>query len=83
MYLKHHRSTLYQTTSFLDWTKFKVFADDNSNVAKIKISLFDMVEYTMEKGKKNAGYQQFLLFPVFSTDTAFGVVKISDCVLKG
>ena len=43
-------------------TKFKAFADDNFNVAKMMISLFDRVENTVGKGE-NAGYQHFLLFP--------------------
>ena len=28
--------------SFLDWTKFKAFADDKLNAAEIKISVFDI-----------------------------------------
>ena len=43
-------------------TKLKAFADDESNVAKIKISLFDRVENTVGKGE-NAVYQHFLLSP--------------------
>ena len=54
--------TQYQTTIFLDWTKFKAFADDKSNVAKIVIFGFDSVENIIGKGE-NAGYQHFLLFP--------------------
>ena len=44
-----------------DWTKFKAFADDKLNVAKIMISDFDGVENIVRKGE-NAGYQHFLLF---------------------
>ena len=47
--------------NFLDWTKFKAFADDKSNVAKNLIFLFDRVENIVGKGE-NAGYQHFLLF---------------------
>ena len=43
-------------------TKFKAFADDNLNVAKMTISVFDRVENTLGKGE-NAGYQHFLVFP--------------------
>ena len=46
----------------LDRTKFKAFADDKLNVAKILIYVFDRVENIMGKGE-NAGYQHFLLFP--------------------
>ena len=53
---------LYQTTTFLDMTKLKAFADQKLNVAEITISLFDRVENTVGKGK-NAGYQHFIRFP--------------------
>ena len=43
-------------------TKLKAFADDNLNIAKMTISLFDWVENTVGKGE-NAGYKNFLLFP--------------------
>ena len=46
--------TIYQM-SFLDWTKFKAFAEDKLNVAKIMISAFDQIENIVEKGE-NAGY---------------------------
>ena len=36
----------------LDVTKFKAFAEDILNVARITISLFDVVENTGEKGGK-------------------------------
>ena len=46
------------------WTgrNWKHFADDNSNGAKMMISLFNRVENTAGKGE-NAGFQHFLLFP--------------------
>ena len=40
----------------------KAFAYDESNIAKMMITLFDSVENTVGKGE-NAGYQHFLLFP--------------------
>ena len=46
----------------LDMTKLKAYADDNLNVAKMMIYLFNRVENTVGKGE-NAGYQHFLLFP--------------------
>ena len=45
----------------LDLTKFKAFADNNLNVAKMVISVFDRTENTLGK-EENAGYQHFLLF---------------------
>ena len=53
--------TLYQTTKFLDWSDFKAFADDKSNVANIMISLVNRVGNIVGKGE-NAGYQHFLHF---------------------
>ena len=46
----------------LDWSKFKAFADDKLNVARIMISVSDRVRNIVGKGE-NAGYQHFLLFP--------------------
>ena len=46
----------------LDWSKLKAIADNNLNVAKMIISLYDRVENIMGKGE-NAGYQHFLLLP--------------------
>ena len=45
----------------LNRPKLKAFADDNLNVAKMMISLYDRVENIVGKGE-NAGYQHFLLF---------------------
>ena len=58
-----HRFSLYalQKDNFLDWTKFKAFADDKFNASKIKISVFERVENIVGKGE-NAGYQNFFLF---------------------
>ena len=50
---------------FSDVTKLKAFADDKLNVAKMTIFLFDGAENTVRNGKKNAGYQQFLLSHCF------------------
>ena len=47
---------------FLDVIKLKAFADDELNVAKTTIFLFDRAENTVGK-EENAGYQHFLLFP--------------------
>ena len=46
----------------LDLSKLIAFADDKFSVAKMVISVFDMVENNVGKGE-NAGYQHFLLFP--------------------
>ena len=36
---------------FLNWTKIKAFADNEFNIAKIMISVFNWVENTVEKGE--------------------------------
>ena len=46
----------------MDLTKFKAFADDKFNDAKMMISVFDIIENIVGKGE-NAGNQHFLLFP--------------------
>ena len=43
-----------------DMTKLKAFADDDLNVARLKISTLDRVENTVGK-EENAGYQHFIL----------------------
>ena len=45
----------------LDWTKFRAFADNILDVAKMMISLFGKLENSAGKGE-NAGDQHFLLF---------------------
>ena len=66
---------------FLDMTKFKAIADDNSNVAKMVISLFDRAENIVGKGE-NAGYQHFLLFPQCFQKASFPGSLSRDCVVK-
>ena len=46
----------------LDWSKFKVFADNKFKVLKMMIFVFNRVETIVGKGE-NDGYQYFLLFP--------------------
>ena len=51
-----------QTTEFSTGPKFKVFADNKTNlIEKLKVVL-RMVENIVGKGE-NAGYQHFLIFP--------------------
>ena len=45
----------------LDWPKLKAFAEDNLDITKEMISLYDLVENIVGKGE-NAGCQHFLLF---------------------
>ena len=47
--------------TILDCSKLKSFADDKLYVAKIMISVQDVVENIVGKGY-NVGYQHFLLF---------------------
>ena len=46
----------------LDLSKFKAFADNNSNVAKMTKFFVKRVENILGK-EENAAYQHFLLFP--------------------
>ena len=46
----------------LHYSKLKAFADDNINLDKIMIFVFDRVENIVSKGEY-AGYQHFLLLP--------------------
>ena len=56
----------------LDWSKLKAFVDDQLKVARIMISVQNIVG----KGE-NAGYQHFLLFPRCSQKTSFsGSLKV-------
>ena len=71
-----------QNDSFIDLNKFKAFADDKLNVAKIMISVFDRVENTVGKGE-NAGYQHFLLFPQYFPKLSSLRSSSRDCVVKG
>ena len=67
---------------YLDWSKFKEFADDNLSVAKMAKLVFNRVENIEGKGE-NAGYQHFLLFPqCFQKLSFFKVVKSRDCVVR-
>ena len=74
--ISRHQIYSLPNDKFLDWTKLKAFADDKVNVAEMMISLFDRIENTVGK-EENAGFQHFLLFPVFSK-TFF----CRDCVVK-
>ena len=76
--------------NLFDWTKFKAFADDKLNVAKIIIffplflTMFQKgwVENIVGKGE-NAGHQHFLLFPqCFQMAFSSGSLKVKT-VVKG
>ena len=63
------RSISLPNEFFLDWTKFKVIADNKLNIAKIMISV-------LGKGE-NAGYQHFLFFPqCFQKASLLGSLKV-------
>ena len=55
-------ATSLPNDKFVDCTKFKGFADDNLNFAKMIISVLYTVENIAGKGE-NAGYRHVLLFP--------------------
>ena len=60
----------------MDVTKFKAFADEKLNVAKMTISLCDRVENTVGN-EENAGYQHFLLSPqCFPKPSSLGSLKV-------
>ena len=65
----------------MDMTKLKAFADDNLNIAKMTISLFDKVENTVGKRRKCLLPACHLL-TVFSKAFFIRVVKSRDCVVK-
>ena len=63
-------------------TKFKAFAEDKLDVAKMTISLSDRVENTVEKRRK-CWLSAFSSFPtVFSKAFFCRVVKSQDHVVK-
>ena len=66
--------------SFLNWSKLKVIADDKINVAQKMKPVSGRIENIVGKGE-NAGYQQFLLFPLcLSNGFFFKVVnKLGLC----
>ena len=69
--------------NFLDWNKFKAFADVKSNAAELRIfSRIDRVENIVEK-QENAGYQHFLLFPqCFQTLSLSGLLIVGECAVQ-
>ena len=82
--LKHIIITSFNTLpnhKIINMTKLKAFPNDKSDVAIMKITLLDWVENTVEKGE-NAGYQHFLLFPVFSKAILLRVVKSRNSAVK-
>ena len=64
---------------YLDWSKFKVFAVDKTNVTQKQKFFLGLVENIAEKGE-NPGYQHFLL--MFSKGFFFRIDKSRDCVVK-
>ena len=72
---------LYQTIEFCNLFKFKAEADDNFDVAKLKISIYDWVENTVGK-EENVGYHHFLLFPQCFQEAPFsGLLKVEIVLL--
>ena len=59
----------------LDMTRYKSFADNKFNTAKMTNALFDRVENTGGKGE-NAGYQHFFLFPQCFPKPSLGLLKL-------
>ena len=71
------RFNLYQTTKFLDWSKFKAFADD-------KTDLTENYKFVLGKEIKHCGKRRkcclpaFYPFPAFSKDLSYRVIKSPD-----
>ena len=63
-------------------SKLKEFADDNFKFDENGRTFSKRVESTVGKGEI-ARYEQFLLFPVFSTDLYCRHVKARACLEKG
>ena len=59
----------------------KHFVDKNTKGIQELEFVFGWVENVVGKGE-NAGYQHFLLFPLFSRGLVLRVVKIWDCMEK-
>ena len=60
----------------LDRFKFEAFADYKLKVVQMTRFVFYMVENIVGKGE-NAGYQHFLLFPLYFQKTSFsGSLKV-------
>ena len=65
----------------LHWSKLKAFADNNLNVAKLTVSVFDRAENIVGK-EENADCQHFLIFPqCFRKASCTGLLKVG-AVLK-
>ena len=64
--------------NFLDWSKFKAFADGKIIVTYQQKFLFGLVENIVGKGE-NAGYQHFLLFSQCFQKVSF---ESRDCMVK-
>ena len=56
----------------MHWTKFKEFAEDKLNVAKMEISVFDRVEGIVGNGE-NTVYQHFFFLRV---------IYCQDCLVR-
>ena len=63
--MKFNTLTLYQTTEFLDLTKLKEFADDNSKFGEDGGKFFKWVENTVGKGEITRNDQFLLLSQCF------------------
>ena len=71
----------FPNDKILDWSKFKAFADDKTNVSKKSKFVMGSVGNIIRKGE-NAGYQHFLLFPPCFQQRSFPDVKSRDFVAK-
>ena len=64
-------------------TKLEAFAQDKLNIAKMKISLFDIHVVENTVGKEKCWLPAFSPFPTVSSKVfSLTVVKSRDCVVK-
>ena len=67
----------------LNFSKFKVFADNKISVAHLLLLNFVRVEGNF-RSEENAGYQHCLLFHIRFKKTLFSVEgKLTNCFAKG
>ena len=60
----------------LDLSKSKAFADDNSNVDDMMVSLFDGVENVVGKGEHAGNWQLPLFSQCFQKSSSIGSLKL-------
>ena len=71
----------FPNVKFLDWSKFKAFADDKIKVTEKLQFVYGRAENIVGK-RENAGYHHFLLSKSVFKGLIHRVVKSQDCAVK-